>query len=108
MSKYVRARREKGRDAAGAVHAAFASVGPALVVTTLIIAAGFLVLSLSSFDLNASMGRLTAITVGLALFADFFFLPPLLLILGERKQAAEDLNKQTMTGDTDEHALLPA
>ncbi|MXW86518.1 MAG: hypothetical protein F4103_10335 [Boseongicola sp. SB0673_bin_14] len=40
---------------------------------------GFVVVSLSSFELNAGMGRLTALVIVLALFADFFLLPPLLM-----------------------------
>ena len=106
LSKYVRARREKGLDATGAVHYAFSSVGTALVATSAILAAGFLVLSLSPFDMNASMGRLTAIVIVLALLADFFMLPPLLIQLEERQrrhtysdnlaQAGGDKNEQVL------------
>ena len=79
MSKYLRARREQGLDAEDAIRAAFSSVGVALIMTSVVLIAGFAVLALSSFKMNAGMGLLTAITIGLALFADFLFLPPLLL-----------------------------
>ena len=79
MSKYLRARREQGLNAEDAVRAAFSSVGVALIMTSVVLIAGFAVLALSSFKMNAGMGLLTAITIGLALFADFLFLPPLLL-----------------------------
>ena len=59
----------------------------ALVFTTLVLASGFAVLSYSAFDLNAGMGKLTAVTIVLALVADFLFLPPLLMRL-ERGAAA--------------------
>ena len=79
LSKYLRARREQGLAAPDAVRYAFHTVGIALVVTTLVLIAGFMVLTQSAFKLNADMGLLTAITIGLALIADFIFLPPLLM-----------------------------
>jgi len=79
LSKYLRARREKGLDAAGAVRYAFATVGQALVVTSLILVAGFAILSQSSFGLNSEMGVLTAIAIVAALFADFLLFAPLLV-----------------------------
>jgi predicted RND superfamily exporter protein len=81
LSKYVRARREQGLSAEDAVRYAFSSVGVALWVTTMVLVAGFLVLSRSAFELNSSMGLMTAITIAIALFIDFFFLPPLLMQL---------------------------
>jgi predicted RND superfamily exporter protein len=54
-------------------------VGRALLTTSLVLVAGFIVVSLSSFELNAGMGKLTALVIALALFADFFLLPPLLM-----------------------------
>ncbi len=92
LTKYLRARREKGLDAAGAVRYAFSSVGRALVVTSMILAVGFGILATSAFDMNASMGLLTAITIGLALAVDFLFLPPLLLWL-DGKPAALKLRR---------------
>jgi predicted RND superfamily exporter protein len=79
LSKYLRARRERGLNAEDAVRYAFHTVGIALVVTSLVLIAGFLVLTQSTFKLNAEMGLLTAITIALALLADFIFLPPLLM-----------------------------
>jgi predicted RND superfamily exporter protein len=105
LSKYVRAKREQGMDAQEAVRYAFTSVGPALVVTSIIIAAGF-VLALSSFDMNASMGKLTAVTVVFALVADFFLLAPLLMAVEERETAT--IREPSLKSETDEHALLPA
>ncbi len=86
LSKYLRARRERGFSSEQAVQYAFRTVGTALWVTTLVLMLGFGVLALSDFELNASMGLLTAITIGLALFADFFFLPPLLMKFGDKKK----------------------
>ncbi len=79
LSKYLRARREKGLNAEDAVRYAFSTVGIALWVTSIALIAGFLVLATSSFKLNSGMGMLTAIVIGLALITDFLLLPPLLI-----------------------------
>jgi len=81
LSKYLRAKREKGMDSHGAVRYAFHNVGTALWVTSIILAAGFFVLTFSGFALNSEMGILTAITIGFALATDFLLLPPLLMRL---------------------------
>ncbi|WP_297526923.1 efflux RND transporter permease subunit [Thiohalobacter sp.] len=79
LSKYLRARREQGIDAVDAVRYAFHTVGMALWVTSFVLAAGFFVLSRSSFELNSGMGLLTSLTILLALAADFLLLPTLLM-----------------------------
>ncbi|MGR6780120.1 Putative uncharacterized protein [Moritella viscosa] len=81
LSKYLHARRDLNTDSSTAVHYAFDHVGRALCVTTFVLIAGFLVLAQSSFKLNSDMGMLTAITIFIALVIDFFFLPPLLMLL---------------------------
>ena len=79
LSKYRRARREFGCTPPDAVRVAFRTVGRALLTTSLVLVVGFIVVSLSSFELNAGMGKLTAMVIVLALMADFFLLPPLLM-----------------------------
>jgi predicted RND superfamily exporter protein len=87
LTKYLQARRERELSAEDAVRYAFKSVGGALVATSAILAAGFLVLSFSGFAQNADMGKMSAITILVALFADFFFLPPLLIVLDKLQGA---------------------
>jgi predicted RND superfamily exporter protein len=87
LSKYLRIRRELGYDAQAAVHHVIATVGTALLVTSVVLIAGFLVLSLSPFSANSQMGILCALTIGFALMADLFLLPPLLMILEGKKYA---------------------
>jgi predicted RND superfamily exporter protein len=79
MTKYLRARREKGLDPSDAVRYSFHSVGRALWVTSMILVAGFMILAQSSFKQNSDMGLLAAVTIIFALVADFFLLPPLLM-----------------------------
>ena len=86
LSKYLRARREHNLDATAAVRYAFSTVGTALWVTTIVLIAGFTVLAFSSFKMNAGMGLLTAITIGIALILDFLFLPPFLITLQKSDQ----------------------
>jgi predicted RND superfamily exporter protein len=84
LSKYLRARREDGLSAEDAVRYAFHTVGSALWTTSIVLIAGFLVLTWSSFEINSGMGLLTAITIGLALLADFLLLPTLLMTLDNK------------------------
>ncbi len=79
LSKYLRARREKGLNAEDAVRYAFNNVGLALLVTSLVLIAGFAILAQSHFYLNSSMGLLTSVVIALALIIDLTFLPPLLM-----------------------------
>lgn len=83
LSKYTRARRERGMSTEDAIHYAFNTVGVALFITTVILTAGFMIIAQSTFQVNAHMGLLTAITICLALFVDFFFLPPMLMKLDQ-------------------------
>jgi predicted RND superfamily exporter protein len=85
MSKYLRARREQNLDTFDSIRYAFKTVGRALIITSVVLVAGFLVLAFSSFKLNSGMGLLTAIIIALAIVADFFLLPPLLMKLEEKK-----------------------
>ncbi len=84
LSKYLRARRENNLSSPDAVRYAFRTVGRALVITSIVLAAGFFVLSTSSFELNSGMGLLTAIVILFAILADFLFLPPLLMKIEEK------------------------
>ena len=81
LAKYKRGRAEQGLDAPDAVRYAFSNVAQAIVVTSLILIAGFSVLATSDFALNSLMALLTAIAIGMALLADFLLLPALLIKL---------------------------
>ncbi len=86
LSKYLRARREQGMSSEEAVRYAFNTVGVALVVTTITLAAGFMVLAQSNFLLNSQMGLMTAITIVIALIVDFLFLPAFLMAVDKDKK----------------------
>ncbi|PCJ94546.1 MAG: RND transporter [Flavobacteriaceae bacterium] len=85
MSKFLRARRDFGYNAKEAVIYAFSTVGTALIVTTVVLLAGFIVLSQSSFALNSYMARITTIIIVSALVIDFILLPSLLILVSKDK-----------------------
>ncbi|MFK5951203.1 MAG: MMPL family transporter [Methylococcales bacterium] len=84
ISKYQRAKTEKGMNSEDAVRYAFSTVGVALWVTSIVLVTGFMVLSFSHFTMNAEMGLMTAITIAVALFLDLLFLPPLLMSMDKK------------------------
>jgi predicted RND superfamily exporter protein len=85
LSKYLRARREKNLDSPDAVRYAFNTVGLALVATSIVLIAGFLVLTFSAFQLNANMALMTAVTIVFAIVADFLLLPPILMAFDKKE-----------------------
>jgi predicted RND superfamily exporter protein len=92
MSKFLRARRELGYNAKEAVIYAFETVGKALVTTTMVLLAGFFVLSSSSFALNSYMARITLIIITSALIIDFILLPSLLILTAKKSEIKNKTN----------------
>lgn len=92
LCKYLRARREDGLSPVEALRHSFATVGVAMVVTSVILVAGFIVLAQSQFAMNSTPAFLTAIAITAALLVVFLLFPPLLLIFD--RQGA----KQSQTG----------
>ena len=78
LSKYRRARREYGRNSEESVRYAFDTAGRALLTTTVVLVAGFLIFGFSPFVPTAQVGVLTAMVIGFALIADLTLLPALL------------------------------
>jgi predicted RND superfamily exporter protein len=83
LSKYVRARDERHLSVEDSLRYAFHNVGTAIVVNTIILTAGFLVMTTSAFKMNVDLGLMTILAIIFALILDFLFLPALLL-LGKR------------------------
>lgn len=89
LTKYMRARREKSLSAPDAIRYAFETVGAAIIFNTVILMAGFSVLTYSAFQINAELGLLTTLTIGLALAIDFLLLPGLLLLFARDKDSQQ-------------------
>ncbi len=77
LSKYRRARRECTPE--DAVRYAFQTAGRAMVTTSAVLVAGFLILVLSPFIPTAQVGLLTAMIIAFALLTDLLLLPALVL-----------------------------
>jgi predicted RND superfamily exporter protein len=108
LSKYVRARNEKGMDASESVKYAYKNVGVAILVNTVILASGFLVLTTSTFKVNYDMGMLTAIAIGFALILDFLLLPALLVFFDRKNTAKLKIGETHMSKKTKKTSLSTA
>ncbi len=89
LSKYLRAVRDHGYSPEEAVRYAFNTVGRALVVTTIVLVAGFVILAQSSFGMNSGMAMVTSLIIVCALIIDFLLLPALLLLTSKVRSSAK-------------------
>ncbi len=78
--KYKRLR-ARGLSTSDAIASVFSTVGVAMIITSVSLAVGFAVLSLSGFEINRALGLQTSIIVIVALGICWFMLPPLLHII---------------------------
>ena len=102
LTKYLRGRREKNLNKEDAIRYAFAEVGEAILFTSIIVGAGFAMIAFSTFQVNAQLGLLTAITVIVAMFFDFLVLPAILLLGGDRAKSRVtkgDSNVETLPAE---------
>ncbi|MEX2208817.1 MAG: MMPL family transporter [Myxococcota bacterium] len=76
-----REERARGKSAEDAALHCIVEVGRPMVVTSIMLVAGFLVMLFSSFATLQQFGLLTAITMGLCLATDVGMLPALLVVL---------------------------
>ncbi|MDA0963074.1 MAG: MMPL family transporter [Proteobacteria bacterium] len=83
LMHYLRRRRE-GLAPQAALERTFASVGAAILITSIALIAGFAIMATSGFTINQHMGALTAIVIVFALLADLLLLPSVIRLF-ERK-----------------------
>ncbi|WP_160153587.1 RND family transporter [Microbulbifer sp. ALW1] len=86
LSKYRYARNALNYSPEASIEYAHRDAGTAILTTSIILAAGFLVLGLSPFEPTSQMGNLLALTIVTALVIDLVFLPCLLLKLDPQKK----------------------
>jgi predicted RND superfamily exporter protein len=89
LTQYRR-RRARGLASAPAIRAAVLHVGRAVVTTSLALALGFFVLTLSSWESVASFGFLSGVAILGAMLADLFVLPALVVTLAGRSAPSGD------------------
>jgi predicted RND superfamily exporter protein len=98
LSKYVRARDERGLSTEESIRYAFHNVGMAILVNTIILSAGFLVMTTSAFKLNVDLGLMTVLAIVFALILDFLLLPAVLLL---ERRAHTDADEPDATAQPD-------
>ncbi|MEM6906907.1 MAG: MMPL family transporter, partial [Pseudomonadota bacterium] len=86
LSKFYHARGQAGASVRSALGDAFDTAGQAIFLTTVILAAGFAVLASSTFKLNADLGLLTAISIVLAMLANFVLVPAILMLTAPQSE----------------------
>jgi hypothetical protein len=91
LMKYRR-QRAAGFSPSAAIETVFSTVGVAMVITSVSLAVGFIVLSLSGFQINRSLGIQTSIIVVVALGICWFMLPPLLRLMDRDPTGQEIAN----------------
>lgn len=87
LSKYLRGRRRMGLSPEDSVRYSFSTTGTVLFVNTAVLVIGFLVLTVSDFTVNSSLGLMTGLIIGIALAFDLLFLPGLLLKVDPERAA---------------------
>ena len=78
--------RANGADPDVAAREMFAKVGEPMLISSLVLIAGFSILSVSGFHITSSTGILVAGTIVFALILDWFFLAPLLILIDNARQ----------------------
>jgi predicted RND superfamily exporter protein len=76
----------KGKSMLYAIKRTYISTGKAVIVTSLILSAGFLTLIMSSFQSTFLFGLLVSVILFIAVFTELLLLPPLLLWLSDKKK----------------------
>jgi predicted RND superfamily exporter protein len=86
---------ETGGDPYFAVQKTLLGVGRALLITSLVLSTGFFILTCSSLKHLLNFGFFTGICVLIALIADFFLLPALLIMVNTRRRVTGRIAKNS-------------
>ena len=86
LYKYLDAKHQQGLSTQEAIQYAYQHAGVAILLTTLVLVAGFLSMALlSEFRVNSDMGKMACIVMIAALIIDLFTLPAILAWLDNKK-----------------------
>lgn len=92
--KYRNARKHERKEPQESIRYAFRTSLPAILASTCILGAGFAIMAFSYFQLNSTLGLLSALVIVCALLVDIFLYPSMLLAL----------ERVSPTADTEEPA----
>jgi hypothetical protein len=104
LSKYNWGRREMGYTAEEAVRFTYHTVGRPMVITSVMLIAGFGIVAMSSFLVNSHLGLMMCLTVFFALVTDMFLLPAILLAIDSGKELETEDEKVSISEEVS-HAL---
>jgi len=76
---------EASGDPAGAVYETLHTAGRAMLVTTVVLSIGFFIFMLADMNNLINFGLLTGLTIIMALLADFFLAPALMVVVNKPK-----------------------
>ncbi len=96
---HYRSRRSAGDEPAQAISAALVHIGPAVVVTSLALALGFLTLIASAWQTISSFGFFVSLAILCALVASLFVLPALIFSLPRQRQSDISVSIPRRTDD---------
>jgi predicted RND superfamily exporter protein len=86
VTKYRFARREHGLAPEAAVRETLVYTGSAVILSSVALGMGFALLGISNFNITALMGALSALIIIIAMVAELFMLPGLLLKFDRRRR----------------------
>lgn len=79
---------DHGGDPVEAVHQTLQTTGRAMLVTTIVLSAGFFIFGFATMRNVRSFGMLTGFTIVMALLADYLLAPALMVLVNKKKEAA--------------------
>ena len=80
---------EQSGDPAAAVHETLHTTGRAMLVTSIVLSAGFFIFTFATMKNLFNFGLLTSFTILMALAADYFIAPALMVVVNEKKEPAK-------------------
>lgn len=89
LSKYQRARTLLSLGTKAAIEYAYEKAGYSILITSVVLIAGFYAMTFAQFRVNSDLGLMTALVILLALIFDFILLPVLLMIFDKPKTITE-------------------
>ena len=104
--RYLEARRN-GDTKEDAIRAMFAHVGRPMLTSTIVLVSGFCIIAASGFHITSTLGALSAVTITIALIADWFFLPSLLMFIDRRDVIVENSETAATLGSVTNAAAHP-
>ncbi len=93
LTRYLE-EKKKHSDERTAIRNAFTGVGTALIMTTVILVAGFMTVMFSDSRDHRIFASMGAITVAAALFGDMIFLPAILAFFGDKESSQANPTKK--------------